>query len=203
MVAEIARAPATARPADLRHRRHRDLARRRRVHRARRRHGPGLHRRHGLRLQDRRGHGRRPSELDGRARATPASTRFRRPRGAAASPTGSTSTSTTSSRPQIDQDLVHPVRPLPHRLRGHLRTRRSPRIDGRQAALRGDRRRVRRLQPVRRGLPGRELHHPGAPDDEVDRRTGRLVDGSYLNWTQHPNNPMAAPKPLQPAEPAK
>jgi dihydropyrimidine dehydrogenase (NAD+) subunit PreA len=25
---------------------------------------------------------------------------------------------------------------------------------------------------------------------EIDRRTGRFVDGSYLNWTQHPNNPM-------------
>jgi dihydropyrimidine dehydrogenase (NAD+) subunit PreA len=35
--------------------------------------------------------------------------------------------------------------------------------------------------------------------NEVDRRTGRLVDGSYLNWTQHPNNPMA-PRTLEPAE---
>ncbi len=26
-------------------------------------------------------------------------------------------------------------------------------------------------------------------ENEVDRRTGRLVDGSYRNWTQHPNNP--------------
>jgi len=25
--------------------------------------------------------------------------------------------------------------------------------------------------------------------NEVDARTGRLVDGSYRNWTQHPNNP--------------
>jgi dihydropyrimidine dehydrogenase (NAD+) subunit PreA len=41
--------------------------------------------------------------------------------------------------------------------------------------------------------------------NEVDPRTGRLVDGSYRNWTQHPNNPMAAvaSKPLQPAEPAE
>jgi dihydropyrimidine dehydrogenase (NAD+) subunit PreA len=28
-------------------------------------------------------------------------------------------------------------------------------------------------------------------DHEIDRRTGRLVDGSYRNWMQHPNNPMA------------
>src|SRR5918998_612211 len=41
--------------------------------------------------------------------------------------------------------------------------------------------------------------------NEVDRRTGRLVDGSYLNWTQHPNNPQsaAARKPLEPLEPAE
>jgi dihydropyrimidine dehydrogenase (NAD+) subunit PreA len=41
--------------------------------------------------------------------------------------------------------------------------------------------------------------------DEVDRRTGRLVNGSYLNWTQHPNNPLAtaARKPLEPLEPAE
>jgi len=35
--------------------------------------------------------------------------------------------------------------------------------------------------------------------DTVDKRTGRMVDGSYRNWTQHPNNPMAAAK-LEPAE---
>jgi dihydropyrimidine dehydrogenase (NAD+) subunit PreA len=40
--------------------------------------------------------------------------------------------------------------------------------------------------------------------NEIDRRTGRLVDGSYLNWTQHPNNPQAAmKKPLEPLEPAE
>jgi dihydropyrimidine dehydrogenase (NAD+) subunit PreA len=38
----------------------------------------------------------------------------------------------------------------------------------------------------------------------IDRRTGRLVDGSYANWTQHPNNPMsAAARKLEPAEPAE
>ncbi len=26
---------------------------------------------------------------------------------------------------------------------------------------------------------------------EVDPRTGRVVEGAYANWTQHPNNPMA------------
>ncbi|MGP9820470.1 NAD-dependent dihydropyrimidine dehydrogenase subunit PreA [Salinarimonas sp. NSM] len=28
-------------------------------------------------------------------------------------------------------------------------------------------------------------------ENAVDKRTGRFVDGSYRNWTQHPNNPMA------------
>ena len=58
------------RPADLRHRRHRHLARRGGVHGAGRRHRAGLHGGHALRLQDRRGHGRRADQLDGRRRAT-------------------------------------------------------------------------------------------------------------------------------------
>jgi dihydropyrimidine dehydrogenase (NAD+) subunit PreA len=37
-----------------------------------------------------------------------------------------------------------------------------------------------------------------ALDHEIDKRTGRLVDGSYRNWMQHPNNPMA----VAPTEPA-
>ncbi len=28
-------------------------------------------------------------------------------------------------------------------------------------------------------------------ENAVDKRTGRMVDGSYRNWTQHPNNPTA------------
>ncbi|RZL29922.1 MAG: 4Fe-4S dicluster domain-containing protein, partial [Rubrivivax sp.] len=27
---------------------------------------------------------------------------------------------------------------------------------------------------------------------ETDARTGRVIDGSYANWTTHPNNPMSA-----------
>ena len=56
---------------------------------------------------------------------------------------------------------LHQVRPLPHRLRGHLAP--GDHAYGRgQAPLRGDRRRMRRLQSLRRGLPGGELHHHGA-----------------------------------------
>ena len=66
--------PRDARPADLRHRRHRDLARRGRVHGARRGQRAGLHRGHALRLQDRRGHDRRACRLDGREGLSRAST---------------------------------------------------------------------------------------------------------------------------------
>ena len=40
---------------------------------------------------------------------------------------------------------------------------------------------------------------------ELNTMLGGVVDGSYRNWTQHPNNPMAqtADKPLEPLEPAE
>ena len=63
----------------------------------------------------------------------------------------------------IDQDQVHPVRPLPHRLRGHQPPGDQP-TQGRQAALRGDRGGVRRVQSVRGGVPGGGVHHAGADD---------------------------------------
>ena len=85
---------------------------------------------------------------------------------------------------------LHQVRPLLRRLRGHL----AP--GDRHAAgagLRGEGRRVRRLQPLRQRLPGRGLHHHGARwrPATVDARTGKVVEPSYANWTTHPNNPMA------------
>jgi hypothetical protein len=54
------------------------------------------------------------------------------------------------TKAHIDQDL-HQVRPLPHRLRGHLAPG-DHEGKGRQAALRGDGRRMRRLQPLRQRL---------------------------------------------------
>ena len=69
---------------------------------------------------------------------------------------------------------VHQVRPLPHRLRRHL----APGDHGdreRRAALRGDRRRVRRLQSLRQRLPGGKLHHHAA-DDERRRSAHRPRD---------------------------
>ena len=118
MVSEIARAPETARHADLGHRRHRDLARRGRIHGARLRHGAGLHGRHGLWLQDRRGDDRGlPTGWTRRAiasvdefvgRAVP-----QRHRLAAPQPR-------LCGQGAYRPGPLHQVRPLPYRLRGHL-----------------------------------------------------------------------------------
>ena len=76
---------------------------------------------------------------------------------------------------------LHQMRPLPHRLRGHRASGdRRQRRHGR-AALRGDRRGMRRLQSVPPCLPGRGLHYHGR---------GRDRDKPHLDWTQHPNNPL-------------
>ena len=58
---------------------------------------------------------------------------------------------------------LHPVRPMPHRLRGHV----APgdlRPCEREAALRRQRRRMRRLQSLRARLSGRGLHHARPQD---------------------------------------
>ena len=67
---------------------------------------------------------------------------------------------------------MHPVRPLPHRLRGHQPPGDQP-PQGRQAALRGDRGGVRGVQPVRGGLPGGGVHHAGAADGGGGPADGR------------------------------
>ncbi len=57
--------------------------------------------------------------------------------------------------------ILHPVRPVPHRLRRHRAPgdrRAAPR---REAPLRSDRRGMRRLQPLLPCLPGARLHHDG------------------------------------------
>ena len=110
--------PGDARPADLRHRRHHHLARRGRVHGARRRQRAGLHGGHDLRLQDRAGDDLRPRELDGREGPRDAR-RLRRPRHAQRH-------RLAVPQPQLRRQgahrpgPLHQVRPLPHRLRGHL-----------------------------------------------------------------------------------
>ena len=74
-----------------------------------------------------------------------------------------------ASQPQLrDQGAhrpgpLHQVRALPHRLRGHFAS--GHHLDARRGtALRGQGRRVRRLQPLRQCLPCRGLHHHGADD---------------------------------------
>ena len=66
---------------------------------------------------------------------------------------------------------LHQVRPLPHRLRGHFASG-DLRQDQRRAEIRRQRRRMRRLQPVHAGLPGRELHH-ARPQDRGRRSAHR------------------------------
>ena len=86
---------------------------------------------------------------------------------------------------------LHPMRPLPHRLRGHV----APgdiRQGQRQAAVRRQRGRMRRLQSVRAGLPGRRVHHARPQDSGVDPRTGLDYDAPAADWTTHPNNPSVA-----------
>ena len=63
----------------------------------------------------------------------------------------------------------------------------------RRAALRGDRRRMRRLQPLRQRLPGARTASPWSRwrPASIDQRTGKPVAPVYANWTTHPNNPMA------------
>ena len=37
------------------------------------------------------------------------------------------------------------------------------------------------------------------PPGAIDERTGRVVTGTYANWTTHPNNPMRK-EVVEPAE---
>ena len=190
MVSEIARAPATARPADLRHRRHRDLARRRRVHGARRRHGAGLHRRHGLRLQDRPGDEAGLSNwMDEKGytsvdeivgRAIPRVTDWQH------------LNLDYVVKAHIDQDLCIKCgrchiacEDTSHQAITHL-------MDGVQA-FRGDRRGVRRLQSLRAGLPDRGLHHHGA-DDDGHRSTDHAARGRPSDLEGAPEQPRSGGK---------
>ena len=86
---------------------------------------------------------------------------------------------------------LHQMRPLPHRLRGHLASG-DLRDRRRRAQIRRQRRRMRRLQSLRARLPGRELHHAG-PQDRGRRSAHRLAitAARRANWTTHPNNPAA------------
>ena len=132
-----------------------------------------------------------PVELDGReglrARSTTSSAAP-----CPTSPTGSTSTSTTSPRRASTRTSASSAAAATSPARTP-RTRRSRSTSRRQAPLRGDRRGMRRLQPLRRRLPGRELHHHGAAGRRRDRPAHRQrgVSRSTPTGRTHPNNPMA------------
>ena len=168
MVSEIARDARDARPADLRHRRHHHLARRGRVHGARLRHRAGLHRGDDLRLQDRAGDDRRAGPTGWTRRAIARVDDF----------VGRAVPNVTDwqylnlnyvTKARIDQDLCIKCGRC-HIVCEDTSHQAITAHGGRQAPLRGDRRRMRRLQSLRRGLPGRELHHHGAADGRASTR---------------------------------
>jgi dihydropyrimidine dehydrogenase (NAD+) subunit PreA len=72
------------------------------------------------------------------------------------------------------------VRPLPHRLRGHL-------APGDHASERDG---VRMFEVVDEECVGCNLCMHVCPVDDCITME-RVDDGSYRNWTTHPNNPMA------------
>jgi dihydroorotate dehydrogenase len=123
--------------------------------------GAGLHGCDDLRLQGRPGDGDRSRRLHGRQRLCD-DRRLPRPR-------GSLDHRLAISQSQLRREgrdrseALHPVWALPHRLRGHF-TSGDLRPHQRQASVRGQRGRVRRLQSLHAGLPGRRLHHAGAQD---------------------------------------
>ena len=95
------------------------------------------------------------------------------------------------AKAQYRPGRLHQVRPLPHRLRGHVAPGDHASVEWR-SPFRGDGGRMRRLQSLRQRLPGRELHHHGRPRSRHDGRAHRPpVSPDYANWTTHPNNPMA------------
>ncbi len=88
------------------------------------------------------------------------------------------------TKARIDQDLLYQMRAVFRRLRGHLA---SGDRDAARTGVRGDRRGMRRVQPLRRCLSGGGLHHHGAaraghggPAHRAGRRGGicQLDDAS-------------------------
>ena len=123
--------------AHLRYRRHHVLARRGRIHGAWRRERAGLHRGHDLRLQDRRRADRRREKVDGREGLFPCRSAHRRRR--AQRDRLGVSRSQLRRQGPDRPSVVHRVRPLPHRLRGHVAP--SHHQHGRRnPSFRGDRR---------------------------------------------------------------
>ena len=111
--------------ADLGHRRHLRLARSGGVHAAGLRHGAGVHGGDALRLSHRRGHDRRPEQLDGRERL-PHDRRFPRP--VAAQGHGVEASGSELQDCGAHQSRqVHRLRPVLHRLLGWRAPVHSPR----------------------------------------------------------------------------
>ncbi len=150
----------------------------------------GLHRRHDLRLQDRRGDDRRPRAAGWTRRATRNLDDF----------VGRAVPNVTDwqylnlnyvTKAQDRPGPLHQVRPLPHRLRGHLAPGDHAIKDGDVVFEVIDEECVGcnlcvNVCPVESCITMERL-----PAGSIDPRTGRKVEADYANWTTHPNNPMA------------
>ena len=182
MVAEIARSRDTARPADLRHRRHHRLARRRRLPRARR-HAPCRCARPRWSMAS------RSSTTWSTASATistrRASRRWRDLVGKAVPSVTDWQYLNLNhvDKAFIDQDLCIKCGRC-HIVCEDTSHQAITATVERRAALRGDRRRVRRLQSVRQCLPGGKLHHHAA-DDERRRPAHRPRDHAREGRLDH------------------
>ena len=91
---------------------------------------------------------------------------------------------------------VHQVRTLLRGMRGHLPP--GHRRPGR-AHVRGDRRGVRRVQPVRHHLPGGGLHHDGIAAGRRGRRAHRQGGGGLRQLDLAPQQPAGAVRAVRPA----
>ena len=116
----------------------------------------------------------------------------------ATSPTGSISTSNTSPRRSIDQDLCIKCG------RCHIACE-----DTSHQAITKEKNGVRHFEVMDNECVGCNLCVNVCPVEDcitmeqlppgsIDERTGRVVTGNYANWTTHPNNPMR--KAVEPAE---
>ena len=139
---------------------------------------PGLHGGDALRIQDRERHDRRPPQLDGRERLSPARGLHRQSHPERRR-TGTSSTSTTRRSPRSIKRAASSAGFATSPART-LRTRRYPRNASRGAA---------KYEVIEKECVGCNLCSLACPVDciaMVERPSGK----PYLPWTRHPNNPM-------------
>ena len=179
--------PRHARSADLGYRRRYHLARRGRVSGTWRRQRAGLHRGDDLRLQDRAGNDLGPVAIP--RRKGDVAVRPYRPRGAERDRLAAPQ-SQLRHQGGDQRGRLHQVRAVLCRLRGHH----APGyFDERGSGVQGQGRGVRRLQPLRRRLPGGGLHHHARTRAGRGRQAHRSRRCALRQLDHAPEQPGAAP----------